>query len=761
MHTTYNIALVCLSILIAITASFTALDLASRARASVGWIQHAWLGIAALCMGGGIWSMHFVGMLAFGMPGMEINYDLALTFWSLVVPIVVTAIAFFAVSTQGLTRRTLAIGGVFMGLGIGSMHYMGMAAMTMHAELSYDPPWVVFSFAIAIGAATVALWLSGQGRRLSLQSVAAVVLGFAVSGMHYAAMAGARFTPLHDAMPAPLDNGLDLLTLALAVAGSTFLVLFLGLTASMYDRRLALIGEREAAALRQSEERFRALYSKTPLPLHSLDQDGRLEYVSDAWLELLGYGRDEVIGRPLVNFMTETSARQLLTHDWPRLMQAGELYEAEYRVVTKAGEFVDVLASARLEQSARGRFVLGGLANVTERRRAESALRQAQKMEAIGKLTGGIAHDFNNLLAVIVGNLELLRKRLPPPEPRIASLIENALQGAQRGASLTQRMLAFARKQELRPESISLPDLVLNMSQMLQRSVGSHVHIETRFPLGLPLAYVDANQLELVLINLVVNARDAMPNGGTICIKGEQRTLNQGPGQPVREYVALVVRDEGCGMSPDTLARATEPFFTTKGTGKGTGLGLSMAQGLAEQSGGRLNLESSLGQGTTIELWLPLGTPEPTVEEPPKESAESTEARMAQAVTPLRILVVDDDPLVLTNTVALLEDVGHQVASAADGQAALTELRGGNGFDILVTDQMMPGLTGTQLADIVAKERPELPVLLVSGFAELPEGSGRLQILAKPFTQASLMQAIGETIGRPGVRVVVPLRPRR
>ncbi|WP_028238944.1 MHYT domain-containing protein [Stutzerimonas azotifigens] len=761
MPTTYNLALVCLSVLIAITASFTALDLASRARASVGWVRHAWLGTAALCMGGGIWSMHFVGMLAFGMPGMEINYDLALTLWSLVVPIVVTAVAFFAVSTQGLNPRTLAVGGLFMGLGIGAMHYIGMAAMTMNAELSYDPLWVAFSFVIALVAATVALWLSGQGRRLSLQSVAAVVLGFAVSGMHYAAMAGARFTPLDDAMLAPPGNGLDLLTLALAVAGSTFLVLFLGLTASMYDRRLAIIGEREAAALRQSEERFRALYSKTPLPLHSLDQDGHLEYVSDAWLELLGYGRDEVIGRPLVNFMTETSARQLLTQDWPHLMQAGELHEAEYRLVTKAGEFVDVLASARLEQSARGRFVLGGLANVTERRRAEAALRQAQKMEAIGKLTGGIAHDFNNLLAVIVGNLELMRKRLSAPEPRIASLIENALQGAQRGASLTQRMLAFARKQELRPESVSLPDVVMNMSQLLQRSVGSHIHIETRFPLGLPPAYVDANQLELVLINLVVNARDAMPNGGTICVKGEMRSASQGRGQPTRDYVALVVHDDGCGMSPETLARATEPFFTTKGTGKGTGLGLSMAQGLAEQSGGRLTLESSLGQGTTIELWLPLGTPEPAAEEPPKAATEPGETASAQGSAALRILLVDDDPLVLDNTVALLEDVGHQVTSAADGQAALAALHAGNEFDILVTDQMMPGLTGTQLADIVAKERPELPVLLVSGFAELPEGSGRLQILAKPFTQASLMQAIAEAVGRPGAGVVVALRPRR
>ncbi|HCJ29377.1 MAG TPA: hybrid sensor histidine kinase/response regulator [Pseudomonas sp.] len=531
-------------------------------------------------------------------------------------------------------------------------------------------------------------------------------------------------------------------------------------------------------ALRESEARFREIFTSVAAPIVVIDAQLQIRERNQAFEMLLGDSQDPsaLLVRLADNPKDKLQElRQSLASGarWQGTLSmhvAGQLRETKwqvspYRAVGLGLVFVeDVTEQRQRERSQLQQLdsVSSELAReVAERVRTEAQLMQAQKMDSLGKLTGGIAHDFNNLLAVIVGNLELLRKRLPATEPRIGSLIDNALQGAQRGASLTQRMLAFARKQELRPESVPLPDLVMNMSQLLQRSVGSYIHIETRFPLGLPPAYVDANQLELVLINLVVNARDAMPSGGTICIKGELRTLNQGPGQPVREYVALAVRDDGNGMSPETLARATEPFFTTKGTGKGTGLGLSMAQGLAEQSGGRLILESSLGQGTTIELWLPLGTPEPAVAEPPREAAEPSEAGPTPGVTPLRILVVDDDPLVLTNTVALLEDVGHQVTSAADGQAALAVLRGGNAFDILVTDQMMPGLTGTQLADMVANERPELPVLLVSGFAELPEGSGRLQILAKPFTQASLMQAIGETIGRPGVGVVVPLRPRR
>ncbi len=753
MPTTYNVALVSLSILIAIAGSFTALDLASRARAATGWMGYAWTCAAATCMGGSIWSMHFVGMLAFGMPGMQIQYDLGLTLWSLVVPIAVTAISFLAVSARGPGRTTLWAGGLVMGLGIGSMHYMGMAAMTMHADLSYDPMWVAVSFFIAFAAATISLWLSARSQRLLLQAVAAIAMGFAVAGMHYSAMAGARFTPLDDAMPAPTGSSLDLLTLAMAVAGSTFVVLFLELAASMYDRRMAIISEREAMALRQSEERFRELYSKTPLPLHSLDEQGRLESVSDAWLVLMGHRREDVIGRPLINFMTERSARQMLNQDWPVLLDTGECLNAEYRLVGRAGAFIDVLASTRLEQTARGPLIIGGLVNITERRNAEAALRQAQKMEAIGKLTGGIAHDFNNLLAVVGGNLELLRKRLPHDTARAGTLIENALLATQRGASLVQRMLAFARKQELNPGSVVLQELVLNMRELLQRSVAANINIDTRFPLSLPPAYVDANQLEMVLINLVVNARDAMPDGGTICIEGQLRTARQ----QTQEYVALIVRDTGTGMSQDTLARATEPFFTTKGPGKGTGLGLSMAHGLAEQSGGSLEIESTLGKGTTIELWLPIGiSPQAAAPAP-----EQTNEPMAASIPVLSILVVDDDPLVLANTAALLEDLGHRVTAVDGGDAALGLLRQNASFDILITDQMMPGMTGTQLTRIVRSERPELPVLLVSGYAELAEEGRPLHTLAKPFTQQTLSVAISEALGRPSSGTVVPLLSRR
>ncbi|UAW97546.1 response regulator [Halopseudomonas nanhaiensis] len=745
MSGSHNGALVCLSILIAITAAFTALDLATRARVAVGSARHVWLATAALAMGGGIWAMHFVGMLAFTISGLEVHYDFQLTLMSLLVAIAVTAIAFAAVLRNGSGLTTLLPGGLFMGLGIGAMHYLGMAAMTMHAHLSYHGDWVVVSLAIAIGASTVALWLSARAAGVAVRLIAAVAMGFAISGMHYSAMHGAIFEMVDGTLPVPDSNSFDLFALALAVIASTFLILFLALIAAMYDRRLASMSERETQALRQSEERFRSLYSRTPLPLYQLDGAGRLRYVSESWLELMGFEHEQVIGRRLSEFMTEVSAHKAIHDDWPHLLDTGVIHDAEYQMVTAHGTLIDVLASGRVERDHTGFIVLGGLNNVTERRLAEQALRQAQKLEAIGKLTGGVAHDFNNLLAVVVGNLELLQKRLGG-DARARSLIENAVQGAKRGVTLTQRMLAFARKQELRPVPVSLADLLEGMSDLLQRSVGPTVHIEMQVPRDLPNAFVDANQLELVLINLVVNSRDAMPDGGTVRIgAGFVRQAVSSIAPVNHEFICLTVRDNGTGMDADELARATEPFFTTKGIGKGTGLGLSMAQGLAEQSGGRLVLQSEPGQGTTVELWLPVATAQQSVAA--KDDALDTAPDSLGPPAPLNILVVDDDSLVLANTAAMLEDLGHVVQLASSAITALALIRAGRSPDLVITDEAMPSMSGSRLAAILETERPTLAVLLVSGFAEFHGGlPDTLPRLAKPFTQVELSRAVNDTV---------------
>lgn len=733
----YSFWLVALSILIAIVASYTALDLAGRIRASVGGVRAAWLGTAALAMGGGIWAMHFVGMLAFHMHGVDMAYEPGLTLVSLLIAVAATGLGFSVTARSNLSIPVYCVAGLFMGLGIAAMHYTGMAAMRISAQIRFDPAWIIISVLIAVVASTVALGLSARTHSLGAKAIAAVAMGAAVAGMHYAGMVGVIFIP-YEGLSAPTGAALTAPMLAIGISTATLLILLLGLVAAMVDRRLALMAEREAAALRSSEERFRQLYKRTPLPLYALDESGALVHVSDAWLALLGYSRSDVVGRRLINFMTESSARQMIDVDWPALLREGVVIDAEYRVVARNGTFLDVVGSMSIDRDQAGAplLVLGGLTDITERKRAEDALRQAQRLEAIGQLTGGVAHDFNNLLSVILGNLELLTRR-PQSDPKALKLVESARQGALRGASLTQRLLAFARKQELRPEAVEVPALVHGMSELLRRSLGPRVQVETQFPLGLRRVHVDAHQLELTLLNLALNSRDAMPDGGLITLAAMERDTSGDNVLPSGRYVCIAVTDTGTGMDAATLARATEPFFTTKGVGKGTGLGLSMAQGLAEQSGGRLELTSALGRGTTVTLWLPVAAETPT---PVRDAPQSEESETSG--TSLRIMVVDDDPLVLAQVRAMLEELGHAVCEACSGEEALRLLSEVESLDLLLTDYLMPGMTGRDLAEVVRTRRPEIPVLMMSAFADLPSGAPVLERLAKPFTLQQLASAI-------------------
>jgi len=379
---------------------------------------------------------------------------------------------------------------------------------------------------------------------------------------------------------------------------------------------------------------------------------------------------------------------------------------------------------------------------------AREALFQSQKLEAIGQLTGGIAHDFNNLLMVVLGSLALMRKRVPPEAAAALPLLDNAVQAAQRGATLTKRMLAFARRQELKIMAVDIPDLVRGMADLLQRSLGPSITIETRFPLGLPRASTDSNQLESALLNIAVNARDAMPEGGSITVAARAEFADEPvPGR----YVCLSVTDTGEGMDPETLARATEPFFTTKGVGKGTGLGLSTVHGLMEQSHGRMVLASRKGTGTTIELWLPVASADADLS-PAADDAPAPEA--ATPPTRLHIMAVDDDGLVLMNTIAMLEELGHAAIGAATADQALDALRR-EAADLVITDHAMPRMTGAELAGRIAVEWPGLPVILATGYAELPMGiAADLPKLAKPFSLEELEAAI-----RTAVAADAPARP--
>jgi signal transduction histidine kinase len=375
---------------------------------------------------------------------------------------------------------------------------------------------------------------------------------------------------------------------------------------------------------------------------------------------------------------------------------------------------------------------------ITARVRAEQALLQSQKLEAIGNLTGGIAHDFNNLLMAILGSLELLRKRLPD-DAGLLRLVDIATEGARRGKSLTERMLTFARKQELKPEYIDLGRLVGSMAELMERALGPTISVDIRIEPDLPQVEIDPNQLESALRHRVVNARDAMHGEGSLLIAArEEALLEPHGGLPPGRYVCLSVTDAGEGMDEPTLKRATEPFFTTKGVGKGTGLGLSTVHGLAEQSGGRLILKSSPGTGTTAEIWLPAVLDPVTIKGPTR----TTPPRSAETGKRLSILVVDDDSLILMNTADMLEDLGHSVVAVPSGKLALSQLQADK-FDLLVTDHAMPQMTGAQLIKEATARYPDMAVILATGYAELPLDTA-VPRLRKPYSQADLADALSK-----------------
>jgi signal transduction histidine kinase len=379
------------------------------------------------------------------------------------------------------------------------------------------------------------------------------------------------------------------------------------------------------------------------------------------------------------------------------------------------------------------------LREIEHRERAEEQLRQAQKLEMIGKLTGGIAHDFNNLLMAVLGSLELLQKHVAA-DPRAARLVGRALQGAERGAALTRRLLAFARRQELKVEAKNLADLIREVAGLIDRSAGPQIELIFNLPEGLPLVLLDASQIELALLNLVVNARDAMPDGGVLSIAVDHLDTPGGAGLPPGHYVRMSVSDTGSGMDATTLERAIEPFFSTKEPGKGTGLGLSMAHGLAAQLNGALRLASEAGVGTTAELWLPVTT---VAAEDEKRRPPAQEREAAEKIT---VLVVDDDELVATSTVEMLKDLGHEVIEANSGDRALDILREPRPIDLLVTDYAMPRMNGAQLAAAARQIRPGLKVILATGYAELPAGGPVPHRIAKPYRQDEMAEAVRKVL---------------
>lgn len=425
---------------------------------------------------------------------------------------------------------------------------------------------------------------------------------------------------------------------------------------------------------------------------------------------------------------------------WSMLMLARRTRQVEGLV----GEFRNAKEAAEL---ANRRL----LEQMEERERAEAALRQAQRIEAVGRLTGGVAHDFNNLLTVVLGNIALLLRssRLGQAEQDLLAAMRAA---AERGATLTSQLLAFARRQPLVPRPVNLGTVITEMEDLLKSALGSGLRLETWIAPGLWPAMVDTTQIELVVLNLAINARDAMPRGGTVTVEVANATVGAPKriGEPrAGEYVAITVRDIGTGMTPEVMARAFEPFFTTKEPGAGSGLGLSQVYGTAQQSGGGVRIDSAPGMGTSVTVYLPRTF---QVAEPPPPPSAPAPASTARAV----LLVVDDDAAVRSTTVAVLRDLGYGVREAGSGAEALDLLRRDAGIDLLLTDVVMPGMNGAELARLAAGVRPQLAILFMSGYADPESITGalkRYRLVRKPFLPADLgaqiEAALSETIASP------------
>jgi two-component system, cell cycle sensor histidine kinase and response regulator CckA len=499
--------------------------------------------------------------------------------------------------------------------------------------------------------------------------------------------------------------------------------------------------------LRHSEERFHKAFHAMPEPITiATAADGRYMDVNEHFLRVTGYLREEVVGRTSmeIGFWQQSEDRSALLD---QLNQSGSVRDYEITFRTKSGEQRTALDSAEVVEIAGKKCILAVFKDITEQRTLEKQLRQAQKMEAIGQLSGGIAHDFNNLLSVIIGYSEALEESLPQ-DSRLQKNCQQIKKAGQSAASLTRQLLAFSRQQVLEPKVLDLNAVVLNVEKMLCRLIGEHIELATALDPALARVKADQGQIEQVIINLAVNARDAMPNGGKLTVQTanvevDQDHIRRHPLHPPGSYVLLTVSDTGVGMDAETQARIFEPFFTTKEMGKGTGLGLATVYGVVKQSGGFIWVYSELGHGTTFKIYLPHTSEAPAEDRPaPSGSLRGTET----------VLLVEDEEALRDFTATALTQNGYTVLTAERPDRAIEIARQHQGpIDLVLTDVIMPGMNGRALAESLAAIRAEIRLVYMSGYTgfthpELVDSD--VILLAKPFTREALLRKVREGLAR-------------
>jgi PAS domain S-box-containing protein len=518
----------------------------------------------------------------------------------------------------------------------------------------------------------------------------------------------------------------------------------IGVGQDITDAKIAqLESERIAAELTQFIDTANA-------PIFGIDADGLINEWNQTAAKITGFKKEDVLGQDLVrDFITEeyrASVKAVLEN----ALQGIESSNYEFPMYTKGGTRIDILLNATSRRDADGKIigVIGVGQDITETKTAQAALQQAQKMEVVGQLTGGVAHDFNNLLTVISGNLAFLKDEFGVTSADMAEIIDDAQSAANEGAELTHRLLAFARQQVLEPKETSVNDLIIDTSRLMGRALGEDITITTALDSKNPIVMVDQGQLESALMNLCINARDAMQSGGSLTITSETKSVNQDSEEEVNDlavgkYAVITVEDSGHGMSEKEITQVFEPFYTTKELGKGSGLGLSMVHGFVTQSKGRVVIESELGTGSKVKLYLPEVAGDYNTLPPPVKTTLSIDLPTGTE----KILVVDDEPRVRKTAVRVLRKLGYEVIEANCGQDALDSMKKNKDVDLMFTDIMMPGgMTGRQLASIVNREYPKIQIQLTTGYDNVDATKNiadtEFPVLKKPYDQRALATAL-------------------
>ncbi len=747
--------LIAISVVIAFFASYAAIDLIGRVGGARSGVRHVWIASAALALGSGYWAMHIVSMLAYYPPDVRIEYEPALVAASLGFAVAASAAGLMIVARAGMTRMSVGMGGLCTGLGLVNTQVLGFMAIHANSPMDVSFGFVLMATTLSIGAGVIVTYLAFSGTDAVRCLLAAVCMTLAVTGEHYVTLLDIRFgAPQVAPGPEVSQPG----SLGIAIASGLCALLFAALCASHVDRRTSAALEREAEALRASDRRFRLLVDGLrDHALLMLDARGEIAQWNDGATRLTGYPEAEALGSAYDLLFTDADRSAGVPVAALSAASGGEPHTLRGTLRRRCGTDFPSVSTLQPLRTRDGRpagyAVL--VRDVTAEHKAamrlqetERALVQSQKMEAIGQLTGGIAHDFNNLLTVVLGHLEFAGRALADDDDaRVARNLDGARNGAAKATNLTKRLLSFARKQSLSPRTLSPNEIVEGMVELLRRTLNERIDVSTALDPRVWTCQVDPGQLENAIVNLVINARDAMPNGGRIVVETRNSRADDLPASEdgrSAEYATIEVRDDGVGMDADTLSRAFDPFFTTKPNGQGTGLGLAMVYGFVRQSEGVVTIASAPGVGTTVALHFPRHVAAdafmPAALElgpPPEASGE-------------RVLVVEDDPEVRALCVETLRALGYAVVEAVDATSAEVALAR-DPVDVLFVDVGLPGADGLSVSRAARAANPLVDVVLTTGYGdaidpEVEDEVGASDCLLKPYTPEQLARTIGGVV---------------